>query len=112
MPSTPPAFSACHPDRRGDAGARLPVLAHVPSYQDLATGRRWHFFFAWLFVINGLVYLAYSLVERPSGARPRADAARSFAAHRRVDPRASAPALPEGRGGADYNVLQKLAYLG
>ena len=22
----------------------------VPSYQDLATGRRWHFFFAWVFV--------------------------------------------------------------
>jgi hypothetical protein len=24
-------------------------------------GRRWHFFFAWLFVINGLAYVAYSL---------------------------------------------------
>ena len=27
-------------------------------------GRRWHFFFAWAFVINGGVYLAHSIASR------------------------------------------------
>jgi thiosulfate reductase cytochrome b subunit len=35
----------------------------LPSYQDLAAGRRWHFFFAWLLVINGFVYLTYNLLR-------------------------------------------------
>ena len=34
--------------------------SRFPRYRDLATGRRWHFFFAWLFVLNGLAYLAYA----------------------------------------------------
>ena len=41
----------------------FPSWITLPSYQDLATGRRWHFFFAWLFAINGLVYLAAGLVS-------------------------------------------------
>ena len=35
----------------------FPWSVTLPGYRDLATGRRWHFFFAWLFVLNGLVYL-------------------------------------------------------
>src|SRR5262249_51475327 len=31
---------------------------------DLPTARRWHFFFVWVFVINGAVYLAASLLGR------------------------------------------------
>src|SRR5512140_941312 len=34
----------------------FPAWATVPSYRSLTDGRRWHFFFAWVFVINGLVY--------------------------------------------------------
>jgi thiosulfate reductase cytochrome b subunit len=33
----------------------FPGWTTVPSAQDLATGRRGHFFFAWLLVLNGLV---------------------------------------------------------
>ncbi|USU05640.1 cytochrome b/b6 domain-containing protein [Sphingomonadaceae bacterium OTU29LAMAA1] len=40
----------------------FPSWITLPSGQDLATGRRWHFFFAWLFVANGLLYLATALV--------------------------------------------------
>jgi uncharacterized protein YjeT (DUF2065 family) len=29
-----------------------------------AGGRRWHFFFAWLFVLNGLLYVIYALTSR------------------------------------------------
>ena len=38
----------------------FPGWITLPSYRDLATGRRWHFFFAWLFVLNGLAYLIYA----------------------------------------------------
>ena len=40
----------------------FPAWATAPSWRDLAAGRRWHFFFAWLFVVNGLLYLAWSLI--------------------------------------------------
>lgn len=49
----------------GEAAMRgFPNWLTLPSYQDLASGRRWHFFFAWLFVINGFIYLAYGFVSR------------------------------------------------
>src|SRR5262249_50668553 len=49
----------------GEPHARgFPAWLTLPSYQDLAAGRRWHFFFAWLFAINGLVYLGFSFAKR------------------------------------------------
>ena len=39
----------------------FPAWSTLPAGQDLATGRRWHFLFAWAFVINGLIYLLYGL---------------------------------------------------
>ena len=61
--STRPACSASRM-RRTARGPRLSLSVTLPGYRDLATGRRWHFFFAWLFVINGLVYLIASLLSR------------------------------------------------
>jgi thiosulfate reductase cytochrome b subunit len=86
----------------------FPRWLTIPSYRDLATGRVWHFFFAWLLVINGAVYLVASLVNRhftrdllPTGGEIRG-IGRSIADHLRLR-------LPhDGR----YNVLQKLAYIG
>jgi thiosulfate reductase cytochrome b subunit len=85
----------------------FPAWATLPSYQDLAMARRWHFFFAWLFVINGAVYVIASLINRhvwrdliPSGAQLRGIGA-SIRDH----------ALLRFDHGRDYNVLQKLAYL-
>jgi thiosulfate reductase cytochrome b subunit len=85
----------------------FPSWATVPSYQDLATGRRWHFFFVWLFAINGAIYLAVSLANRhvwrdliPSGAQLRG-IGRSILDHIRLR-------FDHGR---DYNVLQKVTYL-
>ncbi|CAN5381619.1 cytochrome b/b6 domain-containing protein [soil metagenome] len=85
----------------------FPSWATVPSYQDLATGRRWHFFFVWLFAINGAIYLAVSLANRhvwrdliPSGAQLRG-IGRSILDHLRLR-------FDHGR---DYNVLQKVTYL-
>src|SRR3974377_810987 len=40
----------------GHAAVRaFPRWATIPSYQDLATGRRWHFFFAWILVVNSFI---------------------------------------------------------
>src|SRR5215813_1534275 len=36
--------------------AGFPDWMTLPDSPWLAMGRRWHFFFAWLFVANGLVY--------------------------------------------------------
>jgi thiosulfate reductase cytochrome b subunit len=86
----------------------FPAWLTVPSYQDLATGRRWHFFFAWLFVINGAIYLIANLVNRhiwrdlvPS-RRDLRHVGRTVLDHIRLR-------FDHGR---DYNVLQKLTYLG
>ena len=35
----------------------------VPGYFWLAGGRRWHFFFAWIFALNGLLYLIYNIAN-------------------------------------------------
>jgi thiosulfate reductase cytochrome b subunit len=90
------------------SGRAFPSWLTLPSYQDLATGRRWHFFFAWLFVINGLVYVVASFLNRhvwrdliPSRAQLRG-IGQSIADHARFR-------FDHGR---DYNVLQKLTYLG
>ena len=53
--------AAGEPDARG-----FPSWITLPSYRDLATGRLWHFFFAWLFVLNGLAYLAYPFLYQPT----------------------------------------------
>ncbi|MCX8280852.1 cytochrome b/b6 domain-containing protein [Phyllobacterium sp. 0TCS1.6C] len=91
----------------------FPAWLTIPSYQDLGTGRRWHFFFAWFFVINGLVYLVYGLVSRhfrrdllPAAEEltPR-HLGHEIAQHARLR-------FPRGEAARRYNSLQKLAYLG
>jgi thiosulfate reductase cytochrome b subunit len=88
---------------------RFPGWITIPSYQDLATGRVWHFFFAWLLVLNGLGYLVYSIASRhlsrdlvPTGAQLAA-IGRSVRDHLRGAFYAQAH--------AEYNPLQKLSYL-
>jgi thiosulfate reductase cytochrome b subunit len=49
----------------GRIGPRgFPTWATIPSYQWLAMGRRWHLFFAWIFVVNGLFFGLYALISR------------------------------------------------
>jgi thiosulfate reductase cytochrome b subunit len=94
------------PERRA-----FPTWLTLPGYRDLATGRRWHFFFAWAFVINGLVYLLHGFLTRhvqrdlaPSRAELKT-IGHSIAEHARLR-------FPKGEEARRYNVLQKLAYLG
>ncbi len=45
-------------------GARaFPSWATLPNSQWLAMGRHWHFTFAWIFLLNGLVYIGYALAS-------------------------------------------------
>jgi thiosulfate reductase cytochrome b subunit len=88
----------------------FPDWITLPTYRDLATGRRWHFFFAWLFVLNGLAYLVYAIVSghvrrdlSPSGGELR-HIGHSAWEHIRFR-------FPRGEEAKHYNVLQKLAYL-
>jgi thiosulfate reductase cytochrome b subunit len=90
----------------------FPSWATVPSYRSLADGRRWHFFFAWLFVINGLAYLAWSLLGGhirkdlwPTRAQLRpGHILHEISTHARLR-------FPKGEEARVYNVLQKLTYL-
>jgi thiosulfate reductase cytochrome b subunit len=91
----------------------FPAWLTIPSYRDLATGRRWHFFFAWLFVLNLALYLGVSLVSghlrrdllpSPGQVRPR-HLWQEVVDHARLR-------FPEGEEARRYNALQKLAYLG
>jgi thiosulfate reductase cytochrome b subunit len=99
-------------DTGGEIAARgFPSWLTVPSDKDLATGRRWHFLFAWLFVVNGLAYLAYSLFSghlwrdlTPSRTQLRG-IGRSIIDHALLR-------FDHGEDARAYNVLQKLAYLG
>jgi thiosulfate reductase cytochrome b subunit len=88
----------------------FPAWATLPSPQWLAMGRRWHFFFAWLFVANGAIYLAYTLIGRHLRrdlwpTKPElAHIGRSFFDHLRLR-------FPKGEEARHYNVIQKLTYL-
>src|SRR5262249_28187182 len=42
----------------------LQALPRIPNIRDLATGRNYHFFFAWIFVINLSAYLIYGFASR------------------------------------------------
>jgi len=51
-------------DAAGRSAARaFPARATLPSWQSPAEGQLWHFFFAWLFVLNGRVYLLFGLLN-------------------------------------------------
>jgi thiosulfate reductase cytochrome b subunit len=88
----------------------FPSWTTIPGYLDLATGRRWHFFFAWLLVLNGLTYLAWGCGSRhfdkdllPSRAE-LGHIGREISEHLRLR-------FPRGQAAKRYNVLQQLAYL-
>ncbi|MET0440484.1 MAG: cytochrome b/b6 domain-containing protein [Casimicrobiaceae bacterium] len=88
----------------------FPDWMAIPSHQWLSMARSWHFFFAWVFVINGLCYLVYSIWSRhlardlaPTGGELRT-IGQSIRDHLRFR-------HPSGEAAKRYNVLQKIAYL-
>jgi thiosulfate reductase cytochrome b subunit len=88
----------------------FPSWVTIPSFQDLATGRRWHFFFAWLLVLNALGYLVWGIASRHFGRdllpsrEELGHVGKEFFEHLRLR-------FPCGEAAKRYNVLQQLAYL-
>jgi len=91
----------------------FPAWATIPSFRSLADGRRWHFFFAWIFAANVAVYLAAAavgghlrrdLIPTRDQLSPR-HVLHEIATHARLK-------FPKGEAARRYNVLQKGAYLG
>jgi thiosulfate reductase cytochrome b subunit len=97
------------PDGRINQHA-FPSWMTIPGHYSLADGRLWHFFFAWLFVINGILYVAYTLLSGHFRRDLAPDA---------QDMRSIGSSIKEhlqfkhaqGEAAKRYNVLQKLAYL-
>lgn len=88
----------------------FPAWATIPDTQWLAMARQWHFFFAWLFVVNGLAYVIYAIASRhlARDLKPTPSDWRSFGQSIKDHVRFR---HPSGEAAKHYNVLQKLAYL-
>ena len=89
---------------------RVPNWLLIPQGRNLAEARNYHFLFAWIFVINGLIYLAFGLITRRFARRLAPTAAdlkgigASVAEHARFR-------FPTDDHARTYNVIQKLTYL-
>lgn len=91
----------------------FPPLVTIPSHYDLASAREWHFAFAWVLVVPGLLFWVWGftrqhfvrdLAPRPAELAPRT-IWRDIKDHARLR-------FPTGREALRYNILQKLAYCG
>lgn len=88
----------------------FPAWATIPGPRWLAMGRQWHLFFAWVFVVTGVLFMSYALFSRHlvGDLLPT-----------RWDLRGIGRAIKDhllfrhtqGDAATRYNVLQKLAYL-
>ena len=90
-----------------------PSWATFPSHRDLATARNWHFFFAWIFILNGLLYLVWGaasghlrrdLLPKLRELSP-ANIAHDIWTHVQLK-------FPKGEDAKHYHILQKLSYAG
>ncbi|HEX7329565.1 MAG TPA: cytochrome b/b6 domain-containing protein [Casimicrobiaceae bacterium] len=88
----------------------FPSWLSVPSHQWLAMARAWHFFFAWIFLLNGLAFVVYTIASRHLARdllptqHDLAGIGRSIVDHLHFR-------HPSGAEATRYNVLQKIAYL-
>ncbi len=104
-------FLGASRDPAGEWAVRgFPSWLTIPDWQWLAMARRWHLFFAWLLVVNGLAFVVYAFVSRhlrhdlvPTGPDWRS-IGRTMIDHLRFR-------HPRGEASKRYNVLQKCAYL-
>jgi thiosulfate reductase cytochrome b subunit len=94
-----------------DTARAWPSWITIPSFQDLADARHWHFLFAWILALNSATYLAWGLWQR----HLQVDIWPT-----RADLKTFIPSVidhlklkhPTGEAAKRYNILQRLAYLG
>jgi thiosulfate reductase cytochrome b subunit len=88
----------------------FPAWITLPGPQWLAMGRQWHFAFAWMFAINGLLFVGWALWRghaRHDLLPTRTDLKhlpREVVDHLKLK-------FPRGEAARHYNALQKLAYV-
>jgi thiosulfate reductase cytochrome b subunit len=82
----------------------------IPDRKWLALARLWHFFFAWIFVINGTLYIIYTIKSRHlvNDLAPTANELRNIGQSIKDHIHFK---HPSGEAAKHYNVLQKIAYL-
>ncbi len=103
-------FGASRDEDGGFTERGFPSWLTIPGSRYLAMGRQWHFLFAWVFVINGLLYVCYSVwsrhLSKDLAPTPRdwRLVGRSILDHLRFR-------HPLGEDAKHYNVLQKVTYL-
>ncbi len=92
------------------AQSTFPMWLMLPGPQWLSMARTWHFFFAWVLVLNGLAFIAYAVASRhlSRDLAPTRGELRGIGASIRDHLRFRHPTGEEAKR---YNVLQKLAYL-
>ena len=88
----------------------FPSWATIPGPKWLAMARRWHLFFAWVLVLNGIVYVMYSIFGHhlARDLAPTRTELRSVGQSIRDHLRFT---HPSGEAATRYNVLQKITYL-
>ncbi|MEP7348476.1 MAG: cytochrome b/b6 domain-containing protein [Sphingorhabdus sp.] len=90
----------------------FPYWITIPSGYDLETGRRWHFFFAWIFALALTAYMVRSAwnghIKRDLHIRHREWSPKhiwhDIKDHARLR-------FPTGSTAKDYNILQKISYI-
>jgi Ni/Fe-hydrogenase b-type cytochrome subunit len=99
------------PGTRADPA--FPGWATIPTSYDLAGARSWHFLFAWLLVVPGILYWLWSFrnghIRRDLAPRREELSPghiwRDIKDHARLR-------FPTGPAALSYNILQKASYLG
>jgi thiosulfate reductase cytochrome b subunit len=88
----------------------FPSWITIPDRKWLALARLWHFFFAWVFVINGTLYLIYTIKSRHlvNDLAPTSNDLRNIGQSIKDHIHFK---HPSGEAAKHYNVLQKIAYL-
>ena len=91
----------------------FPHWATLPSGRDLATARTWHFFFAWVIILNGLAWLLYGLFSGRLWREILPKRRQLTRAHLWTDIVEHAKLnFPKGEAALSYEVLQRFAYAG
>lgn len=94
----------------GEAHA-FPTAITIPSHYDLAGARQWHFAFAWLLVVPGLMFLVWALLRGHAG-NDLTPTKRELAPTNIWDSikRHAQLRFESGESARQYNILQKLSY--
>jgi thiosulfate reductase cytochrome b subunit len=91
----------------------FPGWATIPGRYDLAGARGWHFLFAWLLVVPGLLFWLWSFLNRHIQQDLAPKREELSPRHIWQDVRNHARLrFPTGAAARSYNILQKASYLG